>query len=675
MNMLWDRLAHWNSRHCFAARTGKGLLLWFALIVAGAAAAHADTGGQVTAFIGLPTNIRDSHGISIAQYATLPLDRGDAWTWQKGIISLITDIIWAGHIYYISWFLAILKMLLAFEWVGWLATPVQGFATNLQNLTNQLGIVPLAILVAGIFGSVMIMRGRLAQGISEWFAAGLIAVLVTTVLANPVASITGPDGFLTKAKTWGGELSLAITNDPTCSRNAGLNAAQGIQAATCPSTSIPADQVLTDTVMTQISDVFVRLPAITLTFGKPLSAECSAIFDTKIKERNPLDVGETAVRNAVGDCDKDAKFFVESPFPNKVLNAFIVSTGTIALNLIGWGMAIFALWNGFSALWNALTSTVKGVFAIVGPMRMSFWRAFVNIGVALGLLVLSTVFLAAWMKLITFVMVVTSPLGLQTQMLFVDLMVLLFIIWLIVMKRRANKAGEKLAQKLAKLTGADPTPVGPGLLSRAWDQGKPLMKDIARDAIRDRRRNAKKNNPDARPGPSYSPPHSPLVDLGEKGTGFPLRNALGPSVRKQLTTGPGNPGTPGPTPPSPTGPKGLPAGPTPAGTTAGKKGEKVGQMLDIAATAAQFIPHPAAQAAGKIIKTTRTIQQGAKMLQSPNRIRKDPTGKAVVDRPLEGIIIDPPSSTSAPTRTARAESLAARLASRTASKPVTRFLL
>jgi|GEM_PF-4925784 len=678
---FWDRLAYWNFQHRIRARALKIGFLYLVLMLAGATAAHADGGSVGMPFIGLPANITDSHGISITQYATLPLDRGDGWTLNKSVVSFIVDIIWAGHIYYIAWLLMILKLLLGFEWITWLAAPVAIFAAGLQNLVNTMGLATLSTITAGVIGAWQIARGRFASGIGDWFVGAVILVLVTGFLSAPVALLTGPDGFLTKSKQWGGELSLAITSDPSCyGEKAALAQAHGEQAPGCPATDAPADQVLTQTVMAQITDSFVREPAIILVFGKSLSAECTTVYDTKIKERSPLDTGETTVRNAVGDCDKDAKAYVESPFPNKVIDTMVVAGGSFALNLLAWGMAIFAILCAVQVLMSAMALPLKGVVAIAGPFRASFYRSLFVVLIGCALLVGATVLLAAWMSGISTVLRLTTALGLRTQMLLVDLLVIVFIIWIFRLKKKANAKGQKLADKLAELTKAKPAPVKENRLNRAWENhGSPFMKRAAKEALLAGLRYRGRSR---RPAPAgWFPGAGPLTDLGEKRTPAASRRGLRGQSPRQL--GPGSAGNSGagtPVGPRPGGPttgagQQVPEVPQQAALSAGTKAKALGagagnsskssKVLDTIATVGRVIPHPIAQGASKAATAASTAQQGTRLISSTTRIHKDADGKARTDRVLHGVVVDPPAFSrpqgAGPQRSARTAQLAARL--------------
>lgn len=648
--LIGAEIRFWLYQHPVFRRTASALFLWLVFIYAGATAAVAADGTGQTSGLFIPTTgIHDTHGIAIEKYMSLPLDRGDVWTPQKMWVTSMLDILWVGHIFYVAVLFALVKFLLAFEWVDFIATPLNGIAVSFQALVTQFHWIPFALMVTAFVAGIYMLRGKFSSGLIECVIAVFIAIAATGVLANPVATITGPDGFLNSAKTWGGEIAVAITTDP----------------GTKPDATMSPDKVLSETVIAQLVDTYVRVPAQTVTFGHVLTGDCDKVFDKTFGERNPINVAETNVRDRVGECDKDAKEYVQSPVITKVGAMANIQVGSFFMTVLIYGLAFYIISSVFSSLWNGLKAMFMSLWAVLpATSRTGLWRSVIGMYSACVMIIAAMVLLAGYLKVLVSISTVMSRFGIVLQMSFVNISVLVFLVALWRMHRKAKKAGENLAQRLGKLgigNAAERPKNQP--IRKLVERAEPWVRDAWRDA---RLTKAITKNPQ-RQAPVGGIP-SPVgnqfgfTDLGER---IQPQKALGSRVLPALTTGPepgpdGGPGTPAP------GPGGGGISPEAGGSTVAK----FASGLNLVGTAAQFIPHPAAKAVGTAAKIGSAAAR-AKAASAPTtnpqptgpgRISVDSRGKGSVARPLEGSIVHAPRPAASLSRSVRNAELAAKLA-------------
>jgi len=196
-------------------------------------------------------DLHDSAGIPVANYIVLPLDRGDAFTPGKMFIAFIVDPMWTGHLGVIAMLLELFGFVLSFEWVEWISTPFAAFADLLERALGDINWIPFALMISAVVGGLTLLSGKVAKGGVEMLVSACIAVMAAGILANPIASLTAANGALDTAQQYGAGLAAAVVSDD-------INAADS---------SVDADDIITDAVTTQLVDIFIRIPAQTVTFG------------------------------------------------------------------------------------------------------------------------------------------------------------------------------------------------------------------------------------------------------------------------------------------------------------------------------------------------------------------------------------------------------------------------
>lgn len=436
------RLWWWACRHPKTAMLLALLLVWLVSAILAVPAAYADGSANSSAPPYMPpSDLKDSNGVPLWRYTILPLDRGDVWHPQKTAISWVIDLLWTINLACFSWCLWLLSFLLEFTWVDWIATPVGAIADIIQSVLSQFGWAPVALAIAGLVFGCAVAFGKFAKGAVDLGVSLLCFVLATGALANPVAALTGEHGALTWAESTGANLSVSVLST------------DGADPTGTPDKE-EAKDLISQSLMGGLIDVFVRIPAQEIAFGHALSGECDTTFTQQMKNASAFDSSSTNVRDAVGKCDKDAQEYVTHPSTSQILTTLSIQGGSGTLLLIALAMAlitmiavIYALMNAAKLMFNVYAAMLPGV------AREALWRSWIGMYVGAFSLAVSIVMLAAYLKILCSVMKAVSDAGLSivAQTTIIDIFVIALIITLFWAFFAARRSGKNLAKWLATL--------------------------------------------------------------------------------------------------------------------------------------------------------------------------------------------------------------------------------
>lgn len=436
------RLWWWACRHPKTAMLLALLLVWLVSAILAVPAAYADGSANSSAPPYMPpSDLKDSNGVPLWRYTILPLDRGDVWHPQKTAISWVIDLLWTINLASFSWCLWLLSFLLEFTWVDWIATPVGAIADIIQSVLSQFGWAPVALAIAGLVFGCAVAFGKFAKGAVDLGVSLLCFVLATGALANPVAALTGEHGALTWAESTGANLSVSVLST------------DGADPTGTPDKE-EAKDLISQSLMGGLIDVFVRIPAQEIAFGHALSGECDTTFTQQMKNASAFDSSSTNVRDAVGKCDKDAQEYVTHPSTSQILTTLSIQGGSGTLLLIALAMALITMIAVIYALMNAAKLMVNVYAAMLpGVAREALWRSWVGMYVGAFSLAVSIVMLAAYLKILGSVMKAVSDAGLSivAQTTVIDIFVIALIITLFWAFFAARRSGKNLAKWLATL--------------------------------------------------------------------------------------------------------------------------------------------------------------------------------------------------------------------------------
>lgn len=405
---------------------------------------HAYAAWAATGVLG-GDEITDSSGVPLTAYASLPLDYGDVFTAQKVGPSTAANAIWAGHVFFFGMMLELLRFTLGFTWVDWISAPFAAYADSIELVLGQIEWVPLALTIAAGVGGVAIISGRLVDGLVDMLISAVCVVLISGLLANPVAALTGPDGMITGAREAGSELAVAVIEDTDSSADTEIDTEELDEK--------DLSTVISDGVISQLVTAFVRLPAQEIAFGHALTGDCDATFTSKMIE-DPPSSSSNGVRDAVGGCDAEAKEYVTHPSFVQAATAVAATQGGILVNIIALvALATFSL----IVVW-AFASAIKAmvmvhVAILPGTGRQSLWRSTFGMLCACLSLAASLIILLMLVTSIAwqFKVIAQSGLPVTIVMAMAFNFGLLFAVMVIVAIFKIKKGGNALADRLAAL--------------------------------------------------------------------------------------------------------------------------------------------------------------------------------------------------------------------------------
>ena len=307
-----------------------------------------------------PLGIVSSSGITLAQMQ-LSLDPATSWLGVSGnsILVAIVQVQWFLYRFFVGVCLWLMNTALTFDWLPWVTTPVQALLTPAQQLIDSLHLTPLMFGLSALVAVAVIWRGRFGAGIGEMGAAILIAALGAGLLATPLATVTGPGGWIMTARDAGVQVSAAIV-----APNAPAADAAAVRKATSA----------------RLADVFLVIPMQLVNFGKPVPTACKQAYETKLKA-GPYPEDAAPIRDAVQACDSTVKA-VDGITALGTMQLIQYSLMVIALitGVIGLAVMIQAL----LAVRDAAKLVWTMVYAIApGAGRAQMWQVLVSLAFAL----------------------------------------------------------------------------------------------------------------------------------------------------------------------------------------------------------------------------------------------------------------------------------------------------
>lgn len=409
--------------------------------VPAAAAPHTDDASSLQAPPALSwITLTDSKGISIWSYE-LSLDRGGLTNPAKFFWSSIAETAWGAYRALCALALWFLDWVLGFGWVNVVAAPLMAVGDAIRDVVSRLGLVPTLLTVTAFAAGGWLLRGRRMTAFWEVGVACLIATLASGVLANPVALVAGPDGYVVRANQVGQELASAL--------------ATGDAAGKTPE-QLRADQTQA------LVDTFLRQPTQMINFGAVLDGgTCEAAFDDVVRA-GPYNDGSN-VRDAVGDCDQRLGEFAASPNASMALGSLLfLPAGLVVLGLavvVAGSVVVAGCWAMYQSL-KAVVVLVTGI--LPGGMRGSLMLTVAETTMSLLILVFTSVFLGVFLLVIQSVFANSADQGLARTFVITDVLLVVGLVIYLRAKGRIRKASARLAQLLSRRPGGAPPTALPG---------------------------------------------------------------------------------------------------------------------------------------------------------------------------------------------------------------------
>lgn len=362
------RFARWRRRRPVLSLLTIVLVAQVLIITVGAASmAVASTGNLFLSGV----EATDVYGVPFAHYETLPLDRGDQWTFHKTFWAALTDLAWALYLAGLGVMLTVFTWVLSFEWLGFILDPVINAIDTVQHFFVGFEWVAFALIVAAAVSGTAVMIGRSAAGWVDLLVSVLCSVVAVGVLVSPVENMRGEDGAVAHMQHFGDEF------------------AQGVVADSDPNVQ---DKEISDILASQIVTILVRIPAQEITFGGVLEGECKDKY-TQVMTDTPPKTGDNSVRDAISGCSEDAKQHVENPSAWQAISAAMIGIGSIGMivlmgviSVLMFLAVLWAMWGGIRAMFFVYVAILPATGrSALGHAVLSMAAALLSIAVVLML--------------------------------------------------------------------------------------------------------------------------------------------------------------------------------------------------------------------------------------------------------------------------------------------------
>lgn len=343
------RFYFWCHRHPVAGGSLLVIVFVWALMLIAAAPAYAESAANAV-------SLTDSHGVPIDAYQLLAIElhrtpilntlAPNEWLWTE---------FWKLSVEASRSFIEMMAFVLAFEWIDWVALPVQAVAAALHEVIGNAGWIPFALSLTAFVAGIAIWSGRTGSGVLEILSAAFAVALLGGALADPTQFLVREGGGFDTMQRWGQELSEAIV---------GGREAQFGDAITQP-----------------LVDILVRMPYQMVSFDRMIDGSCEATFTDIMM--SPKVTDDNFVWQEVAKCNPAAGAYVESGSPRVLWLLLVAGTGRLAvlvligvLSLIFFVLVVFALWHS--------VMLVVGLFkALLPGNRRMAWKAGLGMMVSL----------------------------------------------------------------------------------------------------------------------------------------------------------------------------------------------------------------------------------------------------------------------------------------------------
>lgn len=379
-------------------------------------------------------DLTDTHGVSVWDF-DLQFDTGsflgvpDVGT---QIYSTLTGLFWGWYRNLVSVQIWVLDWVLGMDWLGFILSPLAGISVIVQSMVSQIGILSLTLIILAFVVGFWLIRGRYAGGFMELLIGCAIAALATGFLANPMATIGGPNGVIMQ------------------SRDAGMSIATGF--ATEGASFEQNTDAIRDGLKGQLVDTLVRTPHQILNYG-------AMIDGTACEGRYDEHVGQDDAAEQIGSCDPALGEAASSVSEGTVVAAISLLSSAfvfLVLSVVIVGGTIFAVlllgWSAIKLLWQLPVGVVSS------DTRGALFKTFASVAFGCFLVAIATVFLVAWMKMLLGFYGATSGLPFLVRLYLFNTVVIAGAVAYVIAGASVRKGLRTLAERLAKM-GASPSKI------------------------------------------------------------------------------------------------------------------------------------------------------------------------------------------------------------------------
>lgn len=379
-------------------------------------------------------NLKDSRGISAWNYE-LSVDRGGLTSPGKFFWSAITESSWGVYRSLCVIALWFLDWVLSFGWVSTIAAPLLAVGQAMQQVVDELGLVPTLLTVTAFLAGLWMLRGRFTTAVWEVSTACLIAALATGVFAQPVELIAGDNGFIVKANQLGQELAAELATGDS----EGKTPAQLRQAQTG-----------------QLVDTFIRQPTQIINFGQVIDGtKCETAYNDVVRKGPYGD--KDNIRNKMAGCARPLGQYAANPSASMAMAAVVFAPAAFVILLMTVVLAGSVISAGCWAMYQSLKAIVTLVTGLLpGGGRGSLLLTVAETLIALLIIVFTSVFLGVFLLVIQALFAGASSDSLPQTFLIVDVLIVVGIFIYRRQRQQLKAASRRMAEWMSKRPGQAP---------------------------------------------------------------------------------------------------------------------------------------------------------------------------------------------------------------------------
>ncbi|WP_125775619.1 hypothetical protein [Antribacter gilvus] len=382
-------------------------------------------------------DLTDTHGVSVWDF-TLQFDTGSGFfalpDVTAEIYGTLTRLFWGWYQNIVSVQVWVLDWVLGMDWLNFILAPLAGISMIVQSMVAQIGILSLTLIILAFVVGYWLLKGRYAGGFMELLIGCVIAALATGFLANPMATIAGPNGVIMQSRDAGMDIATGFATDGASFRENADAIRSGLKG--------------------QLVDTLVRTPHQILNYGAVIDGtSCEGVYTQN--------VGKDNAAETIGGCNPQYAEAASAITEGTVIASISLLSSAfvfLLLSVVIVGGTIFAVlllgWSAIKLLWQLPVGVVSS------DTRGSLFKTFASVGLGCFLVAIATVFLVAWMKMLLGFYGATNGLPFLVRLYLFNTVVIAGAVGYVVAGASVRKGLKTIAERLAAM-GPNPSKVPP----------------------------------------------------------------------------------------------------------------------------------------------------------------------------------------------------------------------
>lgn len=314
--------------------------------------------------------VHDSAGTDVSSYSIV-LDDGGLLHPIKTGYALFNGAIFEGWLLIIDFVLWLPGYVMGFSWLNYIATPLRAMGKSFAGQLNTPIILMTATTIGAFFVAWFALRGYHAKMAMQIVVMLGAAVLGTLILADPLADVLSPDGWIAQGR------DVAIEFDAGLMGN-----------------SDPQPTKLVATMQEEMADGLGSDTVQVWNFGHTLSGACKAGWEAGEQSGD-----DGQVKAAIQACGDVAAYkSIQNPSAGKIGTGLLFLIAAIPQLIFSGMFSVRIIWSVLDSIYHALIAVVCLTFGvyIYGPTQTATVRNLVHSGFAVGRMVAEVVFLGGY---------------------------------------------------------------------------------------------------------------------------------------------------------------------------------------------------------------------------------------------------------------------------------------